>query len=50
MIRALTASGDYYKATKEKWEEYHQAWRDEDMPKVMYLETGQDPEFQYDQD
>lgn len=48
MRRALTESGDYYSATTEKWEEYCQAWLNSDMEKVMFLETGQDPEFYYD--
>lgn len=47
-FRDFTESGDYYKATKEKWHEYNQAWDDNDMDKVMFLETGQDPDFFYD--
>lgn len=47
-VRNLTESGDFYSATKEKWKEYHNAWDDGDMDKVMYLETGQDTDFFYD--
>lgn len=47
-IRDLTESGDYYSATPEKWDEYHQAWNDNDIKRVMYFEEGNDDDFYYD--
>ena len=47
-IRDLTESGDFYSATKEKWDEYRQAWASNDMKKVMFFEEGNDPDFYYD--
>lgn len=47
-IRDITMSGDFYSATKEKWREYEEAWNNNDMDKVMFLEQGQDPDFYYD--
>lgn len=49
-IRDLTESGDYYSATTEKWKEYYEAWNNDDMDKVMYLEEGNDEDFYYDSD
>ena len=48
MIRAMTESGDYYSATKELWDAYHQAWKDNDMDLVMKFETGMIDDFRYD--
>jgi len=46
--RNLTESGDFYSATEEKWEEYWQAWDDDDMDKVEQMEQGSDKDFYYD--
>ena len=47
-IRDLTESGDYYAATKEKWQEYRDAVNNGNSEKVLYLEEGNDPDFYYD--
>lgn len=47
-IRALTESGDYYSATKELWDEYHKAVKEDDWLQVMYFEEGMNKNFFYD--
>lgn len=47
-IRDLTMSGDFYSATREKWDEYNEAINNSDYKKVMHLEEGNDPDFFYD--
>lgn len=46
--RQLTYSGDYYSATRELWEEYWVAVESDNWGEVERLETGQNPDFQYD--
>lgn len=47
-IRALTESGDYYSATKELWDEYHDAVHRNDWDHVLWMEEGWYKDFFYD--
>lgn len=47
-LAGTTESGDRYMATQEKWQEYRQAWAENDTTKVLYFEEGQDPDFYYE--
>jgi hypothetical protein len=47
-FRGYTYSRDWYAATSELWEEYRKAVKENDWDKVMFLETGQNPDFYYD--
>lgn len=47
-IRAMTESGDFYKATKELWDEYRAAVSRNDWNFAQGLEEGRNPDFFYD--
>jgi hypothetical protein len=46
--RALTESGDYYNGTEERWKEYREAVKNNDLSKWLRFEEGFVEDFYYD--